>query len=313
MIRRYFGEIERLHEELFRHKIKETLVQYNEEEYKLIPILNGVEAVRYQLYCERAVVRGLCDEGTHLDHVFTGLEKVVAENIRLIEVDVPSLGRWCRELRIKHIGALDLFQASIRNRSALFTSILESGLVREFLGDIGLALPTPGASTADYWAGVFNAFKPSRDMSVNVSYHLKNEMRARFITELISDDEEFVKKYGVLSEIKYFRYRPSQLKVLAEKLALHSSELKEVQKLLIYRGHNNIESLIDFYERLISYTVELERSNFSRPVIRKVILETFHGDYHVYGDVLLPFYLPLIGLYQQEERRAGSLAAGVLE
>jgi hypothetical protein len=36
-------------------------------------------------------------------------------------------------------------------------------------------------------------------------------------------------------------------------------QLKEVQKLLVYRGHNNIQSLIDFYQRLTNHTEQIER------------------------------------------------------
>ena len=52
-------------------------------------------------------------------------------------------------------------------------------------------------------------------MGENVGYHLKNEMKARLIAEVMGEDEEYVKKYGILSDIKYFRHRPSQLAALA--------------------------------------------------------------------------------------------------
>jgi hypothetical protein len=52
-------------------------------------------------------------------------------------------------------------------------------------------------------------------MSANVSYHLKSEMKARMIKELIAEDELFVQKYGELSAVKYFRHQPSQLHALA--------------------------------------------------------------------------------------------------
>jgi hypothetical protein len=45
-------------------------------------------------------------------------------------------------------------------------------------------------------------------MSVNVSYHLQNELNLRYYRELIVDDEEYIKKYKELAEIKYFKYRP---------------------------------------------------------------------------------------------------------
>jgi hypothetical protein len=73
-----------LHEELLRHRVKETLIQYNEEEYKLLPILSTPEAIRYQLLTDAAPIRALCDEGPHLDHILTGVEKTVGEAVRLM-------------------------------------------------------------------------------------------------------------------------------------------------------------------------------------------------------------------------------------
>jgi hypothetical protein len=146
---------------------------------------------------------------------------------------------------------------------------------------------------------LFEVFRPSKDMSANVSYHLKNEMKARLIRELISEDELFVVKYGQLSAVKYFSHQPNQLHALAGKLAQLGVQLKEVQKLLVYRSHNNIQSLIDFYQRLANHTEQLEREGFSLSAIRTMILETFRSDYLCYSDILLPLYIPLLLLYQQ--------------
>lgn len=45
-----------------------------------------------------------------------------------------------------------------------------------------------------------------------------------------------------------------------------------MQKLLVYRGHNNIESLIEFYQRLLLHAAEVERHNFSKSAIRKMLI-----------------------------------------
>lgn len=73
LIKKYFSQVERLYEELFRFKIKEILIQYNEQEHKLIPILNNREAVRYMLSRDNADVRRICDQGAHPDHIFDGV------------------------------------------------------------------------------------------------------------------------------------------------------------------------------------------------------------------------------------------------
>jgi hypothetical protein len=52
--------------------------------------------VRYQIYAENSLIRGICDEGPHADHILSGIEKAVAENIKIIEVDLREVGRWCK-------------------------------------------------------------------------------------------------------------------------------------------------------------------------------------------------------------------------
>ena len=99
----------------------------------------------------------------------------------------------------------------MQKRNSLFTPLLQNPLVRQFLEEVGLP---PQGSTEQYCRQLWGAFRPSSDMSENVGYHLKNEMKARLIAEAMGEDEEYVKKYGMLSDIKYFRYRPSQLAAL---------------------------------------------------------------------------------------------------
>ena len=35
---------------------------------------------------------------------------------------------------------------------------------------------------------LFNKFKPHKDMSMNIGYHLKNEINYKFLNELIAND-----------------------------------------------------------------------------------------------------------------------------
>lgn len=93
---------------------------------------------------------------------------------------------------------------------------------------------------------------------------------------------------------------------------MHSLELADLQKLLLYRGYDNIESLIEFYEQLCHYTAEIEKSKFEKGVIRKVLIETYQAYYHIYNDILFPYYIPLIIIYSQQAPLPDSIAADII-
>lgn len=48
-------------------------------------------------------------------------------------------------------------------------------------------------------------------------------------------------------------------------------EVGRIEKLLVYRGYDNIESLIDFYRQLQQFAEKVERSEFAPQVISQVI------------------------------------------
>lgn len=55
-------------------------------------------------------------------------------------------------------------------------------------------------------------------MSINLSYHLKNELNLKFFNELISNDHLYLQKYTKLSGIKYSGYQPTELKDISSKI-----------------------------------------------------------------------------------------------
>ncbi len=69
---------------------------------------------------------------------------------------------------------------------------------------------------------------------------------------------------------------------------------------MIYRGHDNIKSLIEFYSHLNIFTAKIEDSDFNTEVIRSVIIETFNNYYDTYNDILMPYYIGLIIIYHQK-------------
>lgn len=74
--------------------------------------------------------------------------------------------------------------------------------------------------------------------------------------------------------------------------------------MLVYRGHDNIENLIDFYSQLIKHSNKIEESNFDPNTIREVISQTYATHYHLYNDILMPYYLALLtihySIYQEQ-------------
>lgn len=53
-------------------------------------------------------------------------------------------------------------------------------------------------------------------------------------------------------------------------------------------------------------------SNYDLPTIAKTIVETYYSHYHIYNDILMPYYLSLMVIYyskyQASEERRPSIA-----
>ena len=81
---KYFKELNRLYEELFRFKIREILVQFNEEEYKTVPILSSPESIRYLLSQESSDLRVICEEGVQMEQVMRGMEQLIVGQIKYL-------------------------------------------------------------------------------------------------------------------------------------------------------------------------------------------------------------------------------------
>lgn len=67
----------------------------------------------------------VCNEGVHADHILIDVEKTIAENIKLIEIDISSISQWCKDMKIKHIGAFSILEANLGKMQALFKNPLQ--------------------------------------------------------------------------------------------------------------------------------------------------------------------------------------------
>lgn len=72
-----------------------------------------------------------------------------------MEVEVGELGRWCRDLRVRHIGALDILQGTLSKRTSLCNDLRHNKLITEVLIDIGMPLPADQTSIRDYCMELF--------------------------------------------------------------------------------------------------------------------------------------------------------------
>lgn len=77
-------------------------------------------------------------------------------------------------------------------------------------------------------------------MSVNLSYHLQNELNRKFYSELIATDNLYLSKYHKLAKTKYCGYLPKEIENIGADLEGYRCELASVEKMLVYRGHDNI-------------------------------------------------------------------------
>jgi hypothetical protein len=227
--------------------VREILVQFNEEEYKTVPILSTPEAVRYLMSQEGEELRTITQEGAHLHKALSGVEGTVLEQVRLLQLNLPALSGWCKDVKIKHLEALGILQASLLKRRHLLSNPLEAQPAVSFLAALEVTPLLEGQSLMEQGMRLWRLFRPSAEMSVNVSYHLKNELAVRYFKELMGSDRLFLQKYEQLADIRYSGYRPAELEAIEDNLKSCEREAGATQKLLVYRGHDNLESLIDFY------------------------------------------------------------------
>lgn len=139
LILKYFKEIQRLYEELFRFKIKEILIQFSEEEHKLVPILANQETIRYLMAQDPVDIRVMCDEGVHIDHVLAGVQRVVVENVKYHQVDIAVISQWSRDAKIKHLGTIALLKHNLNRKNHLLINPLLQPSVKEFLKGINVS------------------------------------------------------------------------------------------------------------------------------------------------------------------------------
>lgn len=62
-------------------------------------------------------------------------------------------------------------------------------------------------------------------MSLNLSYHLKNELNLKYFNELISNDNIYLQKYSKLAEIKYCGYQPTELQAISANIETYKAEV----------------------------------------------------------------------------------------
>ena len=74
-----------------------------------------------------------------MDHAFSGIEGVVAKAVRAATTNVGEVAQWCRAVKLKQAGCLDMLRKSIPGKKGLLVDVLRQPEVRQFLETLGLA------------------------------------------------------------------------------------------------------------------------------------------------------------------------------
>jgi hypothetical protein len=79
-------------------------------------------------------------------------------------------------------------EQNLSKKTELFKNLLNEPEIIGFLKDLNLYDRLSGKSLSECGYELFELFKPSQNMSLNVGYHLKNELNIKYYRELIADD-----------------------------------------------------------------------------------------------------------------------------
>lgn len=63
--------------------------------------------------------------------------------------------------------------------------------------------------------------------------------------------------------MKYLGLESNKYKLLSKSVEKYEDKLKILAKSIVYRGHDNIRSLMEFYEYLMNANHKIEESGFS--------------------------------------------------
>lgn len=90
---------------------------------------------------------------------------------------------------------------------------------------------------------------------------------------------------------------PNKFKLLAKSIEKYEERLAILAKSMVYRGHDNVKSLIEFYEYFMNAHQKIVDSVFEMEAIKEMLLESYDMFYDTFSDILLPYYLPLLVIY----------------
>ncbi len=72
--------------------------------------------------------------------------------------------------------------------------------------------------------------------------------------------------------MKYLGLEPNKFKLLAKSISKYEERLAVLAKSIVYRGHDNIKSLIEFYEYFMNSHAKIVDSNFDPETMRGMLI-----------------------------------------
>jgi hypothetical protein len=109
---------------LFRDKITEVVIKFNEEETRVIPILSNLETVKYTMRENCLSWRLLADVTPRYSLVLgSGVEKKVAECIETLRVRFDDVSEWVIGMRLKDLKGYEIFEEKIKHKERLLPEV----------------------------------------------------------------------------------------------------------------------------------------------------------------------------------------------
>ncbi len=124
MLEKFGREIDRLYDELFRDKITEVVIKFNEEETRVIPILSNLETVKYTMRENCLSLRVMADVTPRYSLALgSGVEKKVTECIETLRVRFEEVSEWVIGMRLKDLKGYEIFEEKIRQKERLLPDV----------------------------------------------------------------------------------------------------------------------------------------------------------------------------------------------
>ena len=219
---------------------QEILIQFNESEYKVIPILDKHAKNRICYYALANIpasintLAGFVARPLALQHV---LEAHLHQYVSYIQVSTPDCSHWLWSLSIRDLPVYRILHANLIEGGLDYYTQFGAKFKDLILQNpilISILYPAETAETAETWKTegsfelaerMYRLFKPCPEMAVNLALHVRTELQMKTLETLAQEDLSYRDAYRSLCRHKYGGYTPNSFKMIDGRVEKYGKEL----------------------------------------------------------------------------------------